>query len=187
MIRPAALVLTLLLAACGTSPAARLYTLSVAAPPANPAAQGANVTIAVGPVTVPESVDRPQLLVREDANRVTIAEQHRWAEPLKGEIARVVAENLSHNLPGARVATWTQNAAIDADRRVTIDVQRFDSTLGGEVVVEALWSVRGKSGASRNGRSLMREPVHGQGYEALVAAHSRALATMSREIAAALR
>ena len=38
----------------------------------------------VAPVTLPEAVDRPQLVVRVTPNRVAILDGHRWAEPLAG-------------------------------------------------------------------------------------------------------
>jgi hypothetical protein len=41
--------------------------------------------------------------------------------------------------------------------------------------------------APASGRSVLREPVQGSGYEALAAAHSRAIAGMSRDIASAIR
>jgi hypothetical protein len=54
--------------------------------------------------------------------------------------------------------------------------------------VEASWSVRRSAGGDlRTGSSVVREPVGAAGYDALVAAHSRALAAVSRDIAQALR
>ncbi|HYR33406.1 MAG TPA: PqiC family protein [Burkholderiales bacterium] len=166
-----------MLAACGSPPRERFYTLNAPEPPA--AAEGAP-SIAVGPVSIPEMVDRPQIVVRLGANQVQIAEQARWAEPLKGAIARVVAANLATTL-GARVAAQRNG---DADYRVALDVQRFESPADA-VLIEALWTVTAKSG-KRSGRSVVREKIAGKDYEALAAAHSAALAAISREIAAAI-
>ena len=57
---------------------------------------------------------------------------------------------------------------------------------------EAVWTVHrtasGKAGGeTRSGRTVDREAVQGGGFDALAAAHSRALAKMSGEIAAAIR
>ena len=50
------------------------------------------------------------------------------------------------------------------------------------------WSIRrGAAGELRTGNSVIREPAAGSGFEPLVAAHSRALDAISREIADALR
>jgi uncharacterized lipoprotein YmbA len=179
--------LALLLAACGSPPKERFYTLTPAEVPAAPAAAGPGPSIAVGPVTVPESVDRPPIVVQVAANRVAVHEFDRWASPLKAEIARVVAANLARELGTARVWSDAQAVLPSPDYQVLVDVQRFDSALGEAVTIEALWTVRRAGGAPKTGRSSVREPVSGGGFDALVAAHGRALARLSGDIAGAIR
>ena len=56
------------------------------------------------------------------------------------------------------------------------------------MTIDALWTVRRNSGGEpKAGRSVVREPIGGDGYDGLVAAYSRALAALSREIAEAIR
>ena len=172
---------------CGTSPKSTFYTLSSGAAPERAPAT-APLSIAIASVTVPDIVDRPQFVVRVAANEVAINEFARWAAPLKDEIPRVIADNLTRLLNGARVATYPQYGNADTDYLLVIGVQRFDSALGDAATVEVLWTVRPpKGGAPRTGRSVVREPTSGAGYDALVAAHSRALAQVSRDIASAIR
>ena len=61
----------------------------------------------------------------------------------------------------------------------------MDGTLGKEAVLEAWWTIwSGKeTKVLASKRSRFVEPVQGQGYEALVQAHSRILAAFSRDIA----
>ena len=40
-----------------------------------------------------------------------------------------------------RVSSYPQRADEDADYLVVLDIQRFDSALGGSATIEALWSV----------------------------------------------
>ena len=174
-----ALLLVLMLSACASGGRERFYTLDAPEPPA--AAEGAP-SVAVVSVSVPDLVDRPQIVVRAGPNQVGMSEQARWAEPLRSAIGRVVAANLATAL-NARVAP--QRGA-DADWRVTLDVQRFESTLGDGVLVDAVWSVTPKSGERRVGRTVAREKARGPDYDGLAAAHSAALATVSRQIAAAI-
>jgi hypothetical protein len=54
------------------------------------------------------------------------------------------------------------------------------------VLIDAVWSVAPKSGERRVGRSVAREKARGADYDGLAAAHSAALASISREIAAAI-
>ena len=104
------------------------------------------------------------------------------------EIRRVIAENLSQLLGTQRVVTFSQNAVRHAEYRVLVDIQRFDSTIGQNVMIDALWTVRRvPNGQTRTGRSLVRESAAGEGYDALVEAHNRALARVSHDIAEAVR
>lgn len=177
-----------LLAACGTPAKLNYYTLTVppASAGASPGAGAPNVY--VGPITLPEAVDRPQMVKRIDVNQVEIVELDRWAEPLKAAIPRLVAEVLSRELGGATVMTSRQSATLAFDYRVAVDVQRFDFSAGEGAVVDALWTIRAeRDAAPRMGRSSAREPAAGAGPEAMAAAQSRALEKVAREIAAAIR
>ena len=69
-------------------------------------------------------------MTRTGASQVTINEFERWAGPLKGEIARTIAENLTQLLGGASVFAYPQSANVEADYKVLVDVQRFDSAPG---------------------------------------------------------
>jgi uncharacterized protein len=191
------LSLALLAVGCGTPPKEYFYTLSEYTPgdytvgdlaAGDAAAAGSNYSVAIAPVSVPEGVDRPQMVVRAGGHRVELSELHRWAEPLKSEIPRVLAVHLRRALRTARIATADQSASLDADYRIAIDVQRFESTLGERVTIEVLWSVRTAQGSrARTGRSFVSEPARGPDHEALAAAHGRALAQMAGELAGAIR
>jgi len=173
---------------CGRSPAVNFYTLAAIAPEAASPVTKPHA-IAVGPVTLPELVDRPQLVIRFDANRVGIIETHRWAEPLKSEITRILAENLARLLRPSRISAYDQSASLDAEYSVLVDIQRFESVQGEGVTIDALWAVRRSAvdGVPIKGRSLVHEPANGPGYRELVAAHGRALAAISGDIAKALQ
>jgi len=183
----AALLAAAVLAGCGSSPKTNFYTLSSGTPPPAAPAAAAPYSVAIGMVTVPDVIDRPQLVTRSGANQLNIDEFSRWGEPLKSEIPRVIAANLSRELEGALVSTYPQSALVNADCRVQIEVQRFDSVPGDAATIEILWTVRPTKGDARSGRAVAREAAGGAGNDALVAAHSRALAAVSSDIAAAVR
>jgi len=172
-------------AGCGATPPARFYTLDSQATAGDAAA--ASYAVMVGPVAIPGEVDRPQFVVHVASNRVALDEFNRWAAPLNDAIARAVAGNLAVLLATPDVAT-APLANFNAAYVVTMDVQRFDSTPGEAALVDAVWSVRATaSGATRSGRSVAREVVPDKSFDALAAAHSRALANVSADIAAAIR
>ena len=177
-------ILASLWAGCA-SPRSYFYTLG---PVTNANSVTADYSVAVGPVSVPEIVDRPQIVVRTGPNQVFIDEFHRWGSSLRDEIARSVARNLAALLGTPRVSVFPQSTSSGAKYRVAVDVMVFDSTPGEAAALDAVWGIRGAGGgAVRSGRTTVRETVHGDGYAALVAAHSRALEKLSGEIADAIR
>jgi uncharacterized protein len=180
-----AALMTAVAAGCGASPPSRFYNLdSTATPDGAPAARTA---VMVGPVSVPASVDQPEFVVQVAPNRVEVDEYNRWIAPLNDSIARAVAGDLAVQLGTPEVATAPM-ANFDPAYRVTIDVQRFESIKDQGALIEVVWTVRKTAGGeSRSGRSVAREAVQGEGFDALAAAHSRALAKISSEIAVAIR
>ena len=183
--------LAIFLGACsfgGGSAKESFYTLEGPEGPV-PAASADSLSIFVGPVSVPEAVDRAPMVLRTGPNQVEIAEEHRWAEPVKSGIARVVAEHLMRELATPRVISTRAGTGLDVDYRVALDVQRFDSSLQDGATVDVLWTVTPvkKGGAAKTGRTSLREPAAGGTPEAVAAAHSRALRRVAQEIAAAIR
>jgi uncharacterized lipoprotein YmbA len=179
-----ALAAAALTAGCASAPS-RFYTLrSTATADGQPAAP---CTVLVGPVTVPPSVDRPEMVVELTPNRVEVDEFNRWAGPLDDAVARVVAGDLSVLLAAPEVSP-APLANFRPDYRVTINVQRFEAVAGRSVLVDAVWAVRATTdGSTRSGRTTADQPVRADDYDALVAALSRALAQLSGDIAAAIR
>jgi len=173
-------------AGCRASAPARFYTLDSTATAEG--APPASYAVAVGPVSVPPIVDRPQFVVQVAPNRIALEEFNRWAAPLDDNIARAVAGNLAILLGTPRVAAGPLVPNLGPAYRVAIDVQRFESVPGETVLVDAVWAVRKPAGRdARSGRTIARETVAGAGFDALAAAHSRALAKVSADIATAIR
>lgn len=177
-----------LAAGCKSTPSS-FYTLTATAQGCG--SPDAPYSVAVGPVTVPALVDRPQFTVQVAPNRIVIDEFNRWAAPLNENVARVVSTDLAVLLGTPEVAT-TPVTSFDPAYRVTINIQRFDSirhgTTNDAALLEAVWVVRnGAANVARSGHTLAREPAAGQGFDALAAAHSRAVAKLSGDIAGAIQ
>ncbi len=173
----------------GTRPA-RFYTLNPMAAATGSQTAAANPpAIAVGPVLLPDAVRRPQIVSRVGANRLEVSEFHRWAGALENEVTGVVADNLALLLGTHRVAGYPWDAGFHPDLRVELDIRRLDGRLGEQADLQAVWTVRsGDKGQTvlASGRTVRSEPVAAGGYEPLVAAYSRLLEHLSREIAAAI-
>jgi uncharacterized lipoprotein YmbA len=173
-----------IMAGC-SSPSSRFYTLNSTA--TGDGKSHANYTLAVGPVSVPMEVDHPQFTIQVTTNRVAVDEFNRWAEPLNNNIARVVAADLATLLGTPRVAA-APLANFKPDYRVTIEIQKFISDPGKMVRIDALWVVSKAGGENLvSGHTVSGEQATDDSRDALAAAHSRALAKVSLDIAAAIR
>jgi|SRR3989339_1290545 len=179
--------LVVVLAGCSRSPRASFYVLEPTAKAGDHLPAQNAPTVRVAAITLPEMVDRPQLVVRGEGSRVNILEMHRWAEPLKRGIPRLLAENLSRLLGSNQVSTYSRSAVSEADYRIFVDVLRFEAAAD-SVTVDILWTIRRTAqGSQKTGRSQVNEPGGSGGYEALVSAYSRALAAASNDIARAIQ
>ncbi|WP_246529981.1 PqiC family protein [Paraburkholderia podalyriae] len=175
-----------LLGAC-KSPTTNFYTLS---PDESLTSTGASPPIAavIGPVTIPDVVDRPQIVTRIGNNEVEVNEFDRWAQPLNGGIGRAIAADLGALLNSQQISVFDAVRDPSAVWHVRVDVMRFESVPGRDVTVDVLWAVRPPgNGRAVTGRSVARETVSGPGFEPIIAAHDRALASVSRDIAAAVQ
>jgi hypothetical protein len=182
------LALVLCLSACaGKSAPSKFYVLS----PLPKSKQGALDGLAIGvfPVAMPDYLDRPQIVTRISENEIKLDEFSRWAGPLEENFYTVLVENLATLLNTDKIVKTLQNPGIPVTLQVGIEVVQFDGTLGGDVVLIAKWGLYAEEGKKLllAKRSSITEPTGAPSYEALVAAQSRALATLSREIAEAIK
>ena len=184
-----------ILTGCARSPSPKFYQL-------NPVQNTTSVTgdgspdqrqvIAIGPVRIPDYLDRPQIVTRSGKNELKLSEFDRWAGSLESDVVRVLVENISALLPAdqfsvTRWSTYSESRAPSA-YRVEVRVDRFEGTLGGSVSLRAQWGLYDKD----NGLLLKRESVinvhaNDSSYGALVEAMSGTLERMSRDIADGIR
>ena len=180
----------ILLAGCASSPTSKFYLLSPLQH-RTAIARGASLenpgTIAVGPVRIPDYLDRPQIVTRAGKNGLRLSEFDRWAGSLESDVARVLAEDISSRLPAGRysVAPWTPylESQVPASYRVEVLVDRFDGRLGDSVLLKAQWTVfAGNRSMLLKRESLIRERVDGGSYDALVGAMNGALEKLGSDI-----
>jgi uncharacterized lipoprotein YmbA len=169
------------------SPPPRTYLLSAIPPSAAPTAVGRAV-IGVGPVTIPAYLDRAPIVVRTGDGEVKLSGEDRWVEPLRDGVTRTLAENLSAMVPTDAVVIFPWRTPRTVQFRVTVDFLRFDGELGGPTVLRAQWRLLDGAGKELVlGAAHVEETTGEPTYAALVAAQSRLLASLSRDIAAEIR
>jgi uncharacterized lipoprotein YmbA len=179
------------LAGCGETRPTNFYLLSSLPQPENPDRSAVAGVVGVGPVDLPKYLDRTHIVTYRSANEVDLAEYNRWAEPLADSFKRVLIEDLSALLANWRVESLPLISGLreGADRRVTVDVTRFHTAADGTVELRAIWHVLSADGrrSLASGTTVASEARESDGYAATVAAMSRAVATLSRDIAGAIR
>jgi hypothetical protein len=183
-------LLFIFLTGCASTNPAKFYLLSPLpeGSTVKSSAADACVSLGVGPVKLPEYLNRPQIVTRASTNELIFGQFDRWAEPLSDTFSRVLAENLTRLLCTKSVVLYPWKPSTQMDYRVEAEVIRMDGALGKEASLEVWWSIGGggekKVLISR--QSKFREPVAANDYEALVQAQSRLLASFSREIVEAM-
>lgn len=177
--------LALLLAGCASAPQERFYTLQAHTTPVA-SKDALPLQLILANLTLPDLVDKPQLVIRKNAQQVQILEQQRWAEPLKSALTQALAANL--RAQGMQVSLRSDHLAQDNAWQLWVDVLQFESTPGKEALLEVQWQVRNKQGMQVFAtRGLWRESVSSPDIDAVVAAHQRALMQCAQEMSRSMQ
>lgn len=181
----------LLVSACATtSRPVDFYTLSTTSISGTQEAMAncRDTVIGIGPVLWPRYLDRPQIVTRLSPNRISFDEFHRWAGPLEEDFERVLSDDLSKLLQTDYVIKYPGKLPYKTRYQVQIHIDQFDGQPGDAVTLKAAWSIVDQNSDKDTAlhQSMIREPAAGEGYEAMVAASSAAVAELSRQIAAEL-
>ena len=177
--------LALMLAACASGPPPAYYRLGDEAVAAPARSAATPEVIAVAAVSVPERVDRVQIVVEESGRRDIVTSSHRWSGPLGVQVERMLVRRLQVARPAAWIETERGGPAPPAAMRAMLVIDEFAGHLGGEVVVSARWEVRDlRHDHLRLGDITVRTNTAGPGYDALVAAFADAVRQVCDAVAA---
>lgn len=180
----------LLLGACSatTQPSKfyLLHSLSSSEKPVSTAPSG--LAVGVGPVEIPEYVDRPQIVTRINENELRLTEFHKWVEPLKDTIPHVLADNLSVLMRTDRVTVYPWKHSTAIDYQVTIDITRFDASPDADAHLVAKWRVFGQNTQKVLAlkKAHVKAPVKGTDYDSIVSALNQTVADLSRAVATSI-
>ena len=178
----------LLINSCINTPLPDYYVLTAERGKASASVALEGLAIGLGPITIPETINRPNIVTPLDSNQLEVAEYHRWSEPLIDNISRVVITNMADRLGVNKIYAypWLGN---DIDYQVKIDVLQMIGTPTGSVYLQVRWQIL----TGEKPRQLLqtrisefRQPVNGEGYSAMVSAYSRAVSSLSDEISNAV-
>ncbi len=180
------LALILLLAGCGTTPAYNYYVLT-AREGASPAGQ--TPSLGIGPIRIPEYLNRNALVYQRDGNQLQIAEYERWAEPLEEGVGRVLGLNLAALLNTENVRSFPWHHEREPDYGVSVNVLSLDASER-RAVLEAEWLVQrpatGEPVSRRISRLEYGSPDRDLAPGELAAAYSELIYQLSQVIARAI-
>jgi uncharacterized lipoprotein YmbA len=147
-----------------------------------------DVVISVGPVKIPEVINRPQMVTQNKVKMLKFAEFDRWGESLDLGMARLIREDLTVLLPGAKLTLYPSNPSVAVKYQVIVEVIQLDSELDRDMFLAVQWMVIDVP----NSKTLIikrfesRQPIIPQNYPGLAKTLSTACASLSSQIAEAL-
>ncbi len=188
----AAAVFLILALGCAHTELSRFYVLNALPASAIHKEARDDVVLGIGPIAMPEYLDRPQILTRTEGNELDYTEFHQWAEPLKDNFSRVLGENLSVLVPTNRIFLFPWRRASKVNHKVAADVIQFEGALGGTSTLAVRWTLYRIDGNVKETVLAMKKSVYqaqaaGADYNATVSALNETLEAFSREVALTLR
>lgn len=175
--------------ACGTSPPASYYTLDTAVIEYTKDADGA-IVLGIGPIRVPEYLERSQIVTRRGNAELRVDDFNRWAEPVADSLHRILARNVDALLGNVIVIAYPYGRLADYDYRLVGNVDRFDMDAAGTTRLSLIWGVTAPDGevlVSPRRREYVESGGNPDDPNAVAAAMSGCLEQFSREIAVEMR
>ena len=152
-----------------------------------PPATAQSPLIGLGPIRIPEYLNRPQIIVAITENQYRLSEDHRWAERLDQNISLALFKALPSQLGTNRIVRypWTQRQLVDY--QIGIDILEFNVTADGQSRLIAQWFIKRKDKPAIDKRSVYQFPASATDYDIMVKAQSQCLTKLGQEIAETLR
>lgn len=143
------------------------------------------VSLGLGPISLPDLYDRPHIVTRSSANRIELAQFHRWGGELHQDLSRVLVQNLIHRVKSDHVVLYPWSLDLTPDYQITIEFFRFDGELGTSAKLTGIWRLLDtrRECVIQTQSFTIDKAAQGKSYPAQVAAMSQATAQLSDDIA----
>tara|TARA_R110001599_G_scaffold353463_1_gene593013 strand:- start:60444 stop:61061 length:618 start_codon:yes stop_codon:yes gene_type:complete len=120
----ASLSLLLMLASCGSSPASHFYRLT---PGSGALGNEQQPSLGVGPIEVPEFLNRSALVYTRGENRLLVSGTDLWGEPLAQGVQRILGLNLAQLLSTQNLSYFPWDSRHPPEYGVRVSVLDLDA------------------------------------------------------------
>jgi len=143
--------------------------------------------IGLGPIRLPEYLDRFQMVVAVSENKYKLIENHRWAEKLDQNVSLALFKSLPAQLGTDKMVRypWPQRPGVDF--QVKIDILELNIDQTGQSKLVAQWSIKSKDETLLNKRSSFTAEASSNDIDQMVQAQSKCLTQLGQEIAVNLK
>lgn len=136
----------LALSSCAASTPLRYHALAEGGEQSGASSSGdARMLVEISPISLPDRVDRQEIVVNGADGRVEILEFDRWAGSISNELRLILDQTLWSHLSAMDVYQAPLTAETAGDRpyyRLNIRIVRFDAIAGDQAIVEGAWTAR---------------------------------------------
>ena len=144
--------------------------------------------IGIGPVKIPEYLNRPQIVTMNNEKMLQFAQFDRWGESLDIGLARLIREDIALILPSAKLTLYPWNPLMAVKYQVIVEIIQLNSQLDQNMFFDVQWTVLDLQNLKTVmiKKSTFRTAIVGHNYAGLVRTLSTACASLSNEIAKSL-
>jgi len=143
------------------------------------------VIIGIGPVEIPEYLNRPHMVTQNKDRTLNFAQFDRWGESLDLSFKRLIHEDLSAMIGGVTLQMFPWSFAIPVKYQVVVSVMQLESVLDKDLFFVAQWSIIDLERKEMifTKRSQFRQVINPHSYAGLAQALSDVCISLSSEIA----
>lgn len=175
-----------MLASCAAQPPTYYFDLTTQTVAGNQHISD-EVTLGVGPITLPQLLDRPGIVSRHSETGVKVASYHVWAGELEPTFTRVLADNIATDLQHQTVWASPWDNRFRPEYQIRVFVDRFSGELDGDVQLRLSWTLLGDYGQKAISTHRYNAVVVSDGsYQGYVDALNTLLTEFARQVSKTL-
>ena len=176
------------LSACGSNPPpeTQYFVLTPHAQTNIPTSENSNKIVVLEPIKLAEFLDQPGIVMQTNSHQIKVAHYHRWAEPLKINIRRFIADTLNGNL---RNSVVQDEINVDEDvLSLKITVDQFNGKTDGSAILSGNWKLIDESNniVLKTNTYSYNASLSNDGYTELVNQLAHNLEQLSSDLAKAI-